>query len=102
MEQGAGECRVAQILPGQTTTFGEPSRLIRPDRLPDQNDRTESATWFLPPEEIMRMQPGQWFRLFIVDSGMPGGGHDPDGPRRIVTDVGNRMPYAPPSMWGAR
>lgn len=102
MEQGAGECRVAQILPGQTTTFGEPSRLIRPDRLPDQNDRTESATWFLPPEEIMRMRPGQWFRLFIVDSGMPGGGHDPDGPRRIVTDVGNPMPFVHPSMWGAR
>lgn len=101
MEPGAGECRVTQILPGQTTAFGEPSRLIRPDRLPDENDQTERATWLLPGDELMRMRPGQWFRLFIADSGVSGGAHDPDGPRRIVTDDRNGMAWVPPHMWGA-
>ena len=48
------------------------------------------------------MRPGQWFRLFIVDSGLPGHVHDPDGPRRIVTDERNELPYVAPNNWNSR
>ena len=98
-EPGAGECRPCQVIPGQPPTLSEPSRLIRPQRLPDGENPAEQATWLIRGEELTQMQPGQWFRLFIVDSTMPGHVHDPDGPRRIVTDDRNLMPFAAPNMW---
>src|SRR5699024_2706816 len=101
-EPGAGECRPRQVIPAQTLTLGEPSREIRPTQLPDSAENSDRSMWLIGSDELSTMRPGQWFRLFIVDSGLPGHVHDPDGPRRIVTDERNELPYVAPNNWNSR